>query len=226
MSTVSHGHVESNELSSFFVSFIVVNDGSNTACIARRLENNLSRPMWNERTKCPEGEISINVSLSFHHSKLDSTRAWEWSVTLNWLEDQAESFDRYEQHPCNASRSNSPELETGTQTHCNRSNNEEGVAPPSEIVFQKTLVQFGQKFYRVMHFLPTFYWLKFAKFGKRRSYNSKSKWKCCITSLILIKLGGMTQFFTDGPNSIFRICGRQHCYCCSLTSFDFPLKKF
>ncbi len=50
--------------------------------------------MGNERTEHPEGEISINVSLSFHHSKLDSTRAWEGSVTLNWLEDQAESFDR------------------------------------------------------------------------------------------------------------------------------------
>lgn len=93
--------------------------------------------MWNERTKCPEGEISINVSLSFHHSKLDSARAWEGSVTLNWLEDQAESFDRWERHPCNAGRrrSNSPELEVGTLS--NGSNNVGGV-PPSDTYFKKT----------------------------------------------------------------------------------------
>lgn len=75
LSAVSHNHVESNKLSSLVVSSVVVNDGSNSACAARRLENNLSRPMRKARTKRPEGEISINVSLSFHHSKLDSPRA-------------------------------------------------------------------------------------------------------------------------------------------------------
>lgn len=50
--------------------------------------------MWNKGTKCPKGEISINVALSFQHSKLDSSQPWEGSVTLNWLKDEGESFDR------------------------------------------------------------------------------------------------------------------------------------
>lgn len=79
-----------------FVSFIVGSDGSNPACTTGRLKNNLSRPMRNKRTKCPQGEISINVFLSFHRCKLDSSpcSACLGSVTLNWLEDQEQSFDR------------------------------------------------------------------------------------------------------------------------------------
>lgn len=68
-----------------FVSFIVGCDGSNPACTTGRLKNNLSRATRNKRTKCPEGEISINVFLSFHRCKLDSSPrlACFGSVTLN-----------------------------------------------------------------------------------------------------------------------------------------------
>lgn len=87
---------ERNQWAPSFVSFVVASDGSNPACTTGRLKNNLSRPMRNKRTKCPEGEISINVFLSFHRCKLDSTPSLAClrSVTLNWLEDQTLSFDR------------------------------------------------------------------------------------------------------------------------------------
>lgn len=87
---------ERNQWAPSFVSFVVASDGSNPACTTGRLKNNLSRPMRNKRTKCPEGEISINVFLSFHRCKLDPTPSLAClrSVTLNWLEDQALSFDR------------------------------------------------------------------------------------------------------------------------------------